>query len=383
MIDLRVTRLRSNPRFRLMPYDQVDEKERSPLEPMARDSGFYGLLAPPANSVLPVKSVSRDAALLFLTLRKPACVPHLLSSVFGSDVQNRIRELVLDGVFEIEQGGLFVSGVAAFPEIGSADPGEHRSRVAQLSTDAIAYAGALEGLEAVDIAARLYMYNRSPVAPRFLHQFARDENVLDYLLAGAAIERQLQTHWTQQTNNDAWLVWHREGTGGPHPFKLYISPALESLPQTFQMAVDSFVRVKCTHFKVGKSAYGVLRPDKLVAYFSELDQLREAAELIRASAAGIVTQGVPFTAAIDHDGLVSWGMDPPRLEQVLSGQERQSWRQWVAARVAVFTLAAKENGAEDLVSFVVERVGLDGIDTSTWSPNLAIWRGLAETEEVA
>jgi hypothetical protein len=206
---------------------------------------------------------------------------------------------------------------------------------------------------------------------------------LDYLFAGTATKRELQSNWKLQNRYQGWLAWHREGTGGPHPFKLYISPSVEALPQAFQISVDSFVRVRCTHFKVGRSAYGLLRPDKLVAYFSDLDQLREAAELIRALAAGIGSHGVPFTAAIDRDGLVSWGMDPPRLEQVLADQEHQSWRQWVAGRIAVYTLAAKENGAEDLVSFVLERVGLDGIDTATWSPNLAIWRGLAETEEVA
>ena len=383
MIDLHTTRLRSNPRFHLVPYDRVDEKERRPFEPMAGDNGFYGLLVPPANSALPVKSVSRDAALLFLTLSQPACVPHLLSSLFGDDLHNRVRELVLDGVFEIEQSGRFVSGLLAFPEVGITDAAAHRSRVAQLSTDAIAYAGALENLDVAEMAARLYMYNRAPVSPRFLHQFSNDEKVLDYLLAGTAIKRELQANWKRQTGYQGWLAWHREGTGGPHPFKLYVSPSVEALPQAFQVAVDSFVRVRCTQFKVGRLAYGLLRPDKLVAYFSDLDQLREAAELIRASAAGIAAQGVPFTAAIDRDGLVSWGMDPPRLEQVLADQEHQSWRQWVAGRIAVYTLAAKENGAGDLVSFVLERVGLDGIDTATWSPNLAIWRGLAETEEVA
>ena len=383
MFDLRATRLRSSPRFRLISFDQVDDKERRLLEPMAADAGFYGLLAPPANSSLPVKSVSRDAALLFLTLREPACVPHLLSSLFGADVQNRVRELVLDGVFEIEQGGRFVSGLAAFPEIVSTETAVQRSRVAQLSTDAIAYAGALEELELAEIAARLYMYNRAPVVPRFLRQFADDEKILEYLIAGTVTDRALQSHWKRQNSSQGWLFWQGEGRAGPHPFKLYVSPAVEALPQAFQIAVDSFARVKCTQFKVGRSAYGLLRPDKLVAYFVDLDQLREAAELIHASAAGITTQGVPFTAAIDREGLVSWGMDPPRLEQVLADQTHQSWRQWVAARIAVYTMAAKESGAEDLVGFVLERVGLDGIDTSTWSPNLAIWRGLAETEEVA
>jgi len=145
--------------------------------------------------------------------------------------------------------------------------------------------------------------------------------------------------------------------------------------------VDTFFQVKCSQFKIGRTAFGLLRPDKLVAYFASLEQLKEAAELIRASAAGIAAQGVPFTGAIDAEGLVSWGMDPPRFEQVLPGQEHQSWRQWVAGRIAVYTLTARESGAENIPEFVRHRVGLDGIDTATWSPNLAIWRGRAGAEE--
>ena len=169
-----------------------------------------------------------------------------------------------------------------------------------------------------------------------------------------------------------------------HDFKLYVSPTLDSLPQAFWVMVDTFARVRCSQFKVGRTAFGLVRPDKLVAYFHNLDQLREAAELIRASAAGLAAQGVPFTAAIDPAGLVSWGMDPPRFDQVLAWQEHQSWRQWVAERIAVYTLAAKESDAEDIPGFALHRVSLDGIDTTTWSPDLAIWRGRAGTEaEVA
>ena len=79
---------------------------------------------------------------------------------------------------------------------------------------------------------------------------------------------------------------------------------------------------------------------------------------------------VPFTASIDSEGLLSWGMDPPRFEQVLAGQRYQSWRQWLTGRIAVYTLAAGEGGA-DVQSFVRSRIELDGIDSTTWSPNLA------------
>ena len=253
--------------------------------------------------------------------------------------------------------------------------------MAQLSTDAIAYAAALEDLPVSDLATRLYMYNRVPATPGLQRQFADDDRLIQYLTGDSAAARQLEFHWVREVSQEAWLMWQAPASDSGHTCKLYVSPALDSLPQTFQIAVDTFVQVRCSHFKVGRTAFGLLRPDKLVAYFASLEQLKEAAELIRASAAGLSAQGVPFTGAIDAEGLVSWGMDPPRFEQVLPGQEHQSWRQWVAGRIAVYTLAARESGAENIPAFVLHRVSLDGIDTATWSPNLAIWRGRAGTEE--
>jgi len=91
---------------------------------------------------------------------------------------------------------------------------------------------------------------------------------------------------------------------------------------------------------------------------------------------------VPFTAPIDSDGLLSWGMDPPRFEQVLQSQQLQSWRQWLTGRIAVYVLAGREAGT-DVHSFIRNRIELDGVDPVSWTPNLAIWRGPVGTEQGA
>jgi len=383
VIDFQTTRLRSNPRLRLVPFDECDERERRLLEPLAEDSYFYGILAPPDTSSAPAKSMSRDAALLFMSLREPACVPHLLTSLFGANVEERLRELVLDGVFEIERGGVFTSGTAALPQL-SRDVGvTSNSRVGQLSADAIAYVIAAEGLSPSEAAARLYMYNRVPCTAALQRKFAGDDAVVAFLTGETALAKQLQKHWVREVSQEAWLVWHRAGSATSLGFKLFISPILDGLPKTFQVAVDAFLRVKCSHFKVGRTAFGLLRPDKFVAYFDSLEQVKEAAELIRASTSGIAAQGVPFTGAIDAEGLTSWGMDPPKFEQVMAWQEHQSWRQRVTERLAVYTLAAKESGAENVLDFALQRIGLDGVNPDTWTPNLAIWRGSVGTEEGA
>ena len=381
MIDFRTARVRSNPSFRLLPFDHCDEPERRTFAKLAEDPNFYGVLVPPSTSSAPVKSLSCDAALLFLSLREPACAPHLLASVFASHMQERMRELVLDGVFEIELGEGFVSGGAALRLLGDISSEPPDSRLAQLSADAISYVASLDAITTSEAAMRLYMYNRVPCTPILQRQFASDASILAYLTGETNVFRLLEKNWVRDAGQQAWLVWHNGEPAVHHRFKLFVSPVLQDLPHTFQVAMDAFLRVRCAHFKVGRTAFGLLRPDKFVGYFDTLEQVREAAELIRASSAGISAHGVPFTAAIDAEGLVSWGMDPPRFEQVMAWQEYQSWRQWVTERIAVYTLSARESGAESAADFARQRINLDGVDTSTWSPNLAIWRGSVATED--
>jgi len=352
------------------------------LESLAQDSNFFGILVPPDSSPAPAKSMSRDAALLFMTLREPACVPHLLTSLFGDRTQERLQELVLDGIFEIEQAGAFTSGSGALPACHRDSPGKPPSRVAHLSTEAIVHLSASEGLSANDAAVKLYMYNRVPCTAALQRRFADDEDVLTFLTGKTDVQKRLSKHWVRDVSQEAWLIWHRPGSASLG-FKLFVSPMLDDFPETFQVAVDAFCRVKCSHFKVGRTAFGLVRPDKFVAYFENLEQVKEAAELIRASTSGIAAQGVPFTGAIDTDGLTSWGMDPPRFEQVMSWQEHLSWRQWVTERLAVYTLAGKESGVADVVDFALRRITLDGVNSETWTPNLGIWRGSVGTEEGA
>src|ERR1700751_2914931 len=102
MIDLSAARLRSHRQFRLVPYDGLQAHEQDALRSLCEDPEFFGVLAPTDGSALPVKSVSREAALLFMSLREAACLPHLLKNLFGNQANERLRQLILDGVLEVE-----------------------------------------------------------------------------------------------------------------------------------------------------------------------------------------------------------------------------------------------------------------------------------------
>jgi hypothetical protein len=144
------------------------------------------------------------------------------------------------------------------------------------------------------------------------------------------------------------------------------------------VAIDAFARAGCSSFKIGSSALGLVRPDKFVAYFRSLEELEAAGSSIVDRAAGSSSQGVPFTGAIDPGGLVSWGMDPPQTFARSGSADPPSWRQWLTEKVAAYVVAAPETAISKLPVEVLSRLALDGVDTTTWSPNPSIWRSVQE-----
>jgi hypothetical protein len=88
---------------------------------------------------------------------------------------------------------------------------------------------------------------------------------------------------------------------------------------------------------------------------------------------------VPFTAALDDDGLLSWGVDPPAAQHLLNWQPRESWRLWLTNRLANALLTARGTPAptakpREPWEYALERLRLDGVDTDTWAPHDRLWQ---------
>ena len=110
-------------------------------------------------------------------------------------------------------------------------------------------------------------------------------------------------------------------------YKLYLSPAPGAVAEVLPVAADAAARVGALRFKVGADPVGLLRPDKIVFYVHDATALAELAGALTAALAGAEPHGVPFTAPLTDDGLLSWAGDPP-------GEDRQSWRMAVCALLA-------------------------------------------------
>jgi len=375
---------RSNPRYELVLYDRLAAGERQALSELARAPGFYGILRLREGAGLGVKSVDRDTALLFLTLCEPGALPEYVRASLGDAAARTVARLVADGILEIESGGGFVSGAAAAGLLQETAGREaSASRLAELSRSALRYGQALAVDDPFLLSWRLYTYNHRPLTPRWQRRLPTADAVERYLgiAAGGACRPLLERRWTA-TGTSPWLSWRARTRGaaedrrpsGEPTWKLYVSPLPETLADGFGAVLEAFAAGRASHFKIGADAAGLLRPDKIVAYFPSFERLAEAAEAVTSRLAGTPAQGVPFTSEIGGEGLVSWGVDPAH-EQADWGSG-ESWRLWLTHRLARALLSARaaEAGGMEPWRFAVERLRLDGVDTDTWTPGALAWR---------
>jgi hypothetical protein len=308
-------------------------------------------------------------------------LPAYVGTRLGGELEETVARLVLDGVLEVERDGGFVSGPAAVEPRRRRGDHPAGGRTAQLSHDALCYAQALEDLPAEALAARLYAYGRQPVSERLRSRLGTREARELYLGLdrGGPSRRLLEARFVQVSDGDSespWLLWRarsngsRPRNGAAGRAKLYVSPSIDALPEVLSATIESVAAARgAAALKLGASVADLCRPDKLMVYFAGLDDLHKAASALSERLDGAGAQGVPFTAAITADGLLSWGLDPP--EQVGAG----SWRLWVTTLLARYLAVARElqSGSSEPWLYATERLRLDGVDPVTWTPEPALW----------
>jgi len=377
---------RANPAYDVVPFDRLTTRDQATIAEFARDPDFFGILRPRSDSTGTIKAVSRNVALLIYSLQTPGTIPR--QAVAGGDgsIVDAVWRLTLDGVLEVERDGVFVSGADALAD--SATNASHGA-VARLSHDALRLIARIEGEDPLALADRLYHFNRRPLTPKWVARISTAGDVLRF--AGASTNSHtssaLARHWKTKATDvgEYWLSWWprvtsrnpRRSADDQVTYKLYVSPKTEMLPDVFPAVVDVLVDAGAPPFKIGASASAILRPDKLVAYFTRRTAAEEVASAIASKVGETTAQPVPFTHELAGDGLVSLGIDPPSSRAMLS-QVGSSWRQWVCRRLASYVATAQRAGrSRDADRFALERVTLDGIDPSTWEPSEDAVRGFA------
>ena len=236
--------------------------------------------------------------------------------------------------------------------------------------------------------AQFALRNNRPVVTELQRRLDNGPAMAAYLGLdpGGSAGELLDASWYEHTPQDNgqrsnWRVWRprrvmpREPDPAGPSCKLYVSPAVHELKKAIGAVASSLATARGLRaFKVGADVRGICRPDKLIIYFDRLEDLKTGADILLEQLAGCPAHGVPFTAEISPDGLLSWGADPsPR--SFADRVDGMSWRMWVTQRLAEYLTAAgqAERGTLEPWQFALERLRLSGIDTDTWVPASGMW----------
>jgi len=366
---------RANPGWELARFEELSADEQQLLGPLCQDNDFCGVIRPRSKNGLTAKAICRKTAELFECLRHAGPLP---SFVVNDELLVReITGLVCDGILQVADGFAWVCGPAAMSvpdEFAYSAAG--KGALANLSLQALQHTASLATADASEISACLYQYNTLPLTPRWLRRLP-DQATIEECMGidiGGRNRRTLDRGWTRvltQVDNDHWLAWNsRTLTGEPETisYKLYLSPHPTFLQEAFDVWLPVITGL-ALHFKIGGNIRGLLRPDKMVAYFGDFFSLKNAAVAVSRQLPGCSAQGVPFTTQLDSDGLLSWGSDPPTDEAAPVWLRRQSWRQWICHRLGSALAMAKHQKCKTLPAwqFALQRVGMEGVDVATWS----------------
>jgi len=219
------------------------------------------------------------------------------------------------------------------------------------------------------LAAFLYRFGTAPQTPRRARAWSDPEAVI------TALELDRFGDRPGLTADRAW--WTYAGAAGTHETanpKLYVGVALDSVGE----AVKRIIRLRAKAgseppaFKVGATSAGLHRPDRLVLYPDSPATAREWGARLAAALADLPPSPVPFTAALEPVGRVSWGADPPRIGRAW-WEDGESWRGRVTTALAAGLITAQQAGEPEPWRFALERARLAGVNPSSWAPTNLGW----------
>ena len=317
--------------------------------------------------------VAPDTAALFRSLARPKRLP------IAPAQRRAMARLILDGLIEIEDRGRFLSGPDACSVLFEGGPARPRGVIGRLSRAAVEYAADVAWLPPASLSGRLYRYNARPASPAWRRRLPDERAVRRFLDLERPAPRARRSSRTAAYMERTWYAWDVSGARTPAVsaprFKLYLSPEPAETPAACAALRGLLGRPRGPFaMKVGRELPSLLRPDRLIAYFARHDDLIEASVRLRRSLDGMPAQGVPFTAGLGADGLLSWGADLPATSSLGTDASERSWRAWVVTRLARALHHAFTAAVANPVDFALIRISLDGVDAGNWAPTAGLLR---------
>jgi hypothetical protein len=363
---------RSNPQYVLHGLDYLDAAQRHLLVGSSSGSDIAGLLFPVGSAdSSTVKAVDSVTASLFEQAAVPIWLPSPLRPALSGE---ELGDLVGAEVLEIQVAGRFLTGIEALAKLFPSPLASPSGRLPALSLEAIVYAESLRlGNQAV-IADRLYAFHR--VAMRASWRTAEYRDTFSTTMNHATPHGLRSDPRWAEIRQHPWRAHRRRDVQEPGvraTLKLYISPTTDSLAGVAADSIPLIMKASgVLGWKLASTVDAMVRPDKFVVYLDSRRALQDLASELSSALAGAGIHGVPFTCDAGQDGLLSWGADPPASPHGPAPLV-DSWRTWVAARLANGLLQAQQAGltGREAHAAAIRRAQAAGIDTCTWQPTPA------------
>lgn len=369
-------RFRAGESYRLVEWNQLEDNDRSMLSNAGNAGEIYGIFKPvsSANGLMQ-KIAWKEQAFIFLHCKNYHQLPnYVLSQPYGR-YENIITEMLIDHVLELQYEEDFISGPGASAMIFDNNwltKNSLADKLSTLSANAIRYSLYLRNETAKSLGNKLYTFNVIPRDKNSKQYLSAAKSINDFIYSGFEHSEMLSKNWSLNRERKYWFSWSRneplagyEHTEVAGTYKLYLSPIPDAVPAFFNIAVPVLTRSNATGFKIGQTIDGLLRPDKMIAYFNNREDLFSAAKELEVLSNDIPAHGVPFTTQLDKSGLISFGIDHAFLKL----KRGYSWRTWVTEVLAKTILQAKtENlSMEFLFQYIKARLFTERINIDKWS----------------
>jgi hypothetical protein len=241
-----------------------------------------------------------------------------------------------------------------------------------LSFRAIRYAQLIGESNAGILAQRLYSYNAEVPAEWMVKAYESKsaveiwnlKRVLMTIAEGGQYSLSSNGNWVYAKRN---TFDSQTNTRARFHYKLYVSPVYNNFRQALIVIAKLVTLINPFCFKFGNDLQGCLRPEKIVLYFEDWDQLKAAAALLEKEMVNLTPLGVPLSCPLDNRGLLSFGVDPISNQKYRS-LNPVSWRVWLANKMADdITKFGSHGNCEQLLKFLRNKFRQRGLDMNCWT----------------
>ena len=166
---------------------------------------------------------------------------------------------------------------------------------------------------------------------------------------------------------EGWYTWkkirvHKRQDIG---YKVYVGVDISCVPEVFEIIATLFMESEATAIKISNGKSGLLRPDKLVVYFNEIEHAKKFCSYIcrNYTISRYLSHAVPFTQqVIPNSSILSIGVDFRRMSL--------SWRQKVVSKLSCAIYFLKQQGVieeEDYHKVIKVVLELNNIEYLRWA----------------